>query len=837
MNKGETYKFYKASQAEDDVNGKDFVQGDPIYIYSPLYIEELDLSKISSYIYLLEFGKIVDEVTSARMKKLIIGGKKSEQTLSGLSGLNVLTNLEYLDLTGIDYPNIDISNLLLLKTLKLTDSTINTLTIPDGCMIEELYLTDALRHLGCSGLQNLTIEKMYGFDEYHIPSIKILNSPKLTSDFGYYYRWVKSAQEGDSLELSGISWKDISPSNLIEFGKIKNLSLKGKIEIANPTIEEVEALQAIFGENCFTNGGELWISAPESVFIHGPRTVRSGDSEIYSVTIFSESPGTVEWQVEEGAEYVESLISNPDNTGTLTTIESEIEDHEIVIKAIHKPANSEGESYFRIDTYNITAKKVIYPTDGVITGNTTIKKNENFKLSVLPTNYNGDYTTEWKLIGEAANNGNIRLANQTNTSCTVEYVENLIFDLDYLVATVTNKNGKQFEVSTIITVTDASVLMTSTSNPEVIAICYAQGWCKSPDVMYKEEAQVVTDIGQAFRGGSGKPGAYIKTFNELEEFKNIKSIPDYAFFQCNNLTEIVLPANIESIGTFGLGSTKLETVNIPNIVSNINYTAFEGSPIKEFTVGGAQVNYFVKNGVLISIDGTLVKYPEGKTDREYTTDVQVTKLGQWSIKNTKLETLTIGDNVISHADTAIADNAYLKTLNLGSSFAPSNLAQHITKNTILSTINVSEDHPSLCSIEGVVYNIDKTTLWKYPEGRSTVDLVPTVKTIGSYALSQCMQLKSVISLPDSVEVLEAHAFYASSNITGMEFSATSKLRTVGNYSLQLLSKMEYIVFPATLQKLFDNSLSNCWLLGNIKFLGEVAPELSSKSVFGLEYNQ
>jgi hypothetical protein len=46
---------------------------------------------------------------------------------------------------------------------------------------------------------------MYGFDEYHIPSIKILNSPKLTNDFGYYYRWIKSAQESDSLELSGIS--------------------------------------------------------------------------------------------------------------------------------------------------------------------------------------------------------------------------------------------------------------------------------------------------------------------------------------------------------------------------------------------------------------------------------------------------------------------------------------------------------------------------------------------------------------------------------------------------------------------------------------------------------
>ena len=306
LNKGDEYTFYKPSAADDPVNGKDFAVGDPIYIYSPLYIEELDLSSVSKYIYVLEFGKLVDDVLAPQMKKLVIGGEKSAKPLNTLSGLTTMTNLEYLDLTGIDYANIDISTLLMLKTLILTDSTINTLTIPEGCMIEDLYLNKSLKSISLNGIQNLLLENIHGFDSYHVNKITINNSPALTNDFGFYYRWIKDSVSGDELNLSGILWTDVAPANLIEFGNLikagGKLNLKGKIEISTPSIEQVEALQNIFGKDCFTNNSELWISAPESVFIHGPNEMRSGDSQVFTTTIFSENPGDVEWQIESGEE-------------------------------------------------------------------------------------------------------------------------------------------------------------------------------------------------------------------------------------------------------------------------------------------------------------------------------------------------------------------------------------------------------------------------------------------------------------------------------------------------------------------------------------------------------
>jgi hypothetical protein len=66
--------------------------------------------------------------------------------------------------------------------------------------------------------------------------------------------------------------------------------------------------------------------------------------------------------------------------------------------------------------------------------------------------------------------------------------------------------------------------------------------------------------------------------------------------------------------------------------------------------------------------------------------------------------------VISHADRSISDNAYLHTLNLGANISPTNLALHIVGNSALLDINVSENNNSLCSIDGVVYDIAKTTM-------------------------------------------------------------------------------------------------------------------------------
>lgn len=153
--------------------------------------------------------------------------------------------------------------------------------------------------------------------------------------------------------------------------------------------------------------------------------------------------------------------------------------------------------------------------------------------------------------------------------------------------------------------------------------------------MYKREAQAVEDIGDAFRGGSvgdkPRPGSFIKTFEEFEEFTGLKSIPEYAFFQCNNLTKLNLPlssGSLESIKSFAIAATKVENILIPSLVQDIAYTAFDGSPIKEFKISDANDYYVAIDGLLVKKSNKqLIKFPEGKDVTTYVIPDTIESLG------------------------------------------------------------------------------------------------------------------------------------------------------------------------------------------------------------------
>ena len=85
------------------------------------------------------------------------------------------------------------------------------------------------------------------------------------------------------------------------------------------------------------------------------------------------------------------------------------------------------------------------------------------------------------------------------------------------------------------------IIMASTSNPEVMAICYAQGWSAHADYMTKREAEAVTSIGTAFQSSS------IGDFHEFQYFTSVTSIGTSAF-RNSTITGITFPSSIKSIG-------------------------------------------------------------------------------------------------------------------------------------------------------------------------------------------------------------------------------------------------------------------------------------------------
>lgn len=72
-------------------------------------------------------------------------------------------------------------------------------------------------------------------------------------------------------------------------------------------------------------------------------------------------------------------------------------------------------------------------------------------------------------------------------------------------------------------------------------------------------------------------------------------------------------------------------------------------------------------------------------------------------------------------------------------------------------VNVYEENPYYSSIEGCLYNKDKTILYYVRKDLTSYTIPDTVKTIGDYAFSNCTVLETVV-IPDSVEIIGNYAF-------------------------------------------------------------------------------
>ncbi len=77
----------------------------------------------------------------------------------------------------------------------------------------------------------------------------------------------------------------------------------------------------------------------------------------------------------------------------------------------------------------------------------------------------------------------------------------------------------------------------------------------------------------------------------------------------------------------------------------------------------------------------------------------------------------------------------------------------------LQAINVAADNAEYASVNGVLFNKEKTTLVRYPQGKDFVkyEVPDGVKRIGASAFFGCYQLEE-IALPSSVETIGKNAF-------------------------------------------------------------------------------
>ena len=209
---------------------------------------------------------------------------------------------------------------------------------------------------------------------------------------------------------------------------------------------------------------------------------------------------------------------------------------------------------------------------------------------------------------------------------------------------------------------------------------------------------------------------------------SVTSIGDRIFRWCENLTSITIPNSVTSIGQEAfLGCSSLTSITIPNSVTSIEKWVFaDCSSLTSITI------------------------PEG-----------VTSIGSYAFYDcSSLTNITIPNSV-----TSIWDNCFEDCSSLTSITIPEGVTSigHGVFNSCgnLTSINVSENNKNYCSVDGVLFNKDKTEIIKYPEGKdgASYKIPEGVTRIENSAFNQCNNLTS-LTISNGVINIADYAFYS-----------------------------------------------------------------------------
>lgn len=330
------------------------------------------------------------------------------------------------------------------------------------------------------------------------------------------------------------------------------------------------------------------------------------------------------------------------------------------------------------------------------------------------------------------------------------------------------------------------------------------------------------------------------SFLNCQRMKNItipntvKVIGHYAFSNCKALTEVTIPNGVTSIGDRAFRDCEnLTSVTIPASVKSIGSDLFSFSPsIKSLSVQEGNSYYDSRNNcnAIIQKEGNVLLYGSASTIipntvdsiartafnccrglTEITIPEGVKKIGEWAFSFCyNLRNVNISNTV-----TTIDNSAFEACSSLKSIFIPkgvSKIGNGVFANCgEISSIKVDEENKYYDSRENCNALIckDGDVLIR---GCVNTSIPNSVKTIGSYAFSNCEGLKSII-IPDNVIAIELGAFSQCGDLE--EIKISGNVRTLGDYIAWECEKLTTLTLKEGLESIGRGAFSGCTKLTSI----------------------
>ncbi len=266
--------------------------------------------------------------------------------------------------------------------------------------------------------------------------------------------------------------------------------------------------------------------------------------------------------------------------------------------------------------------------------------------------------------------------------------------------------------------------------------------------------------------------------------KGIKYIGDYAF---EGVNEVTVTGNISGIEG-GKVTRGIKTLVLGKDVTDADDIIFDpfSDTLENINVSEENTVYSSVDGVLFNKDKTeLIRYPEGKKDTSYKIPDGVTSVGgsvfSWC---GALESVTLPNSVTSVGQTPFYNIDEVTVMGSIAGFeynATAGVKNLILEKDVIDTdinfgdlsdtienITVSEENTVYSSIDGVLFNKDKTELIRYPKGKkdTSYKIPDGVTSVGKWAFSWCGALESV-TLPNSVTSIGEHAFAWCDSLTSI----------------------------------------------------------------------
>ena len=327
------------------------------------------------------------------------------------------------------------------------------------------------------------------------------------------------------------------------------------------------------------------------------------------------------------------------------------------------------------------------------------------------------------------------------------------------------------------------------------------GWSNYPWNDYKENDIKSVVIGEGVTNIPGQAFWCTRKMTSVSIPASVTTIGDMAFTECgiesgtNLVVTIADGSSLASIGGEAFRESKLASITIPASVTTLSPWAFYGCEnLTAITVEDGNANYSSDGGVLYSKDKSeLILYPAGKTDTSFEIPATVTAIS-------------------------------------GATFSGC---------TSITAFTVAAGNTAFSAEDGVLFNIDKTTLVKYPAGKAgtSYEILASVTTIGETAFAQCANLTSVtignnvttigtdafaecgnltsVTIGNSVESLGMGAFASCTSLATVDFGSNVKITTIANDVFANCLALTSISLPAGVTRIVEYAFFRCNALATV----------------------